>query len=61
MILSVLASVADKAMRRPEWTERNGDHHVVVRGFSPLDNLAYGAVAAAVILAPIVLFLVSHP
>lgn len=58
---SAIRTLADRARRRPEWLERDGDHNVLVRGYSPIDSLAYGALAAALILAPIVIFIVSYP
>ena len=57
---SVVSTIADKASQRPEWVERDGDRDVLVRGFSPLDNLVFGALAAVLILAPVVIFIVSH-
>lgn len=59
MIRSAFASLADRANRRPTWVERNGSRFVEVCGYSPIENLVYGAIAAAVILAPVALFLVS--
>lgn len=50
MTRSILRTFADRLQRRPEWLERDGSRHVLVRGFSPLDNLIYGAIGAAVIL-----------
>lgn len=61
MIWSVVTSLADKALRRPTWLEQDGAHRVLVRGYSPIDNLVFGAIAAAVILLPVILFLVTHP
>lgn len=61
MFWSAITSSADKARRRPEWLERDGDDDVVVQGYSILDNLAFGGIAAIVILAPVVLLLVSTP
>lgn len=58
---SMIARFADRLQRRPEWQERDGDRHVLVRGYSPIDNLIYGAIAAAVILAPYIIFLVKLP
>ncbi|AVF05544.1 MULTISPECIES: hypothetical protein [Devosia] len=61
MARSMIVRFADLLQRRPEWQERDGDRHVLVRGYSPLDNLIYGAIAAAVILAPYIIFLVTLP
>jgi hypothetical protein len=61
MFRSAIALIADTANRRPTWLERDGGRIVEVRGFSPLDNVLYGALAAALILSPIVIFLVSAP
>lgn len=61
MIRSAVRSITDKATRQPTWLERDGNRLVEVRGFSPLDNLIYGAIAAGLILSPIFIFLVSTP
>lgn len=61
MILSAIASLADQANRRPTWVEADGGRLVKVFGYSPIQNLVYGAIAAALILSPIVLFLVTTP
>jgi hypothetical protein len=61
MARSVLRNFADRMQRRPEWLERDGDKHVLVRGFSPLDNLIYGAIGAGLILLSIIPFLVTLP
>lgn len=58
---SVLDRIADRLRYRPEWLERDGDRHVLVRGFSPLDNLIYGALGAGLILLPIISILVTLP
>lgn len=58
---SMMARFADRLQRRPEWQERDGDRHVLVRGYSPFDNLIYGTIAAAVILAPYIILLVKLP
>lgn len=61
MIWSVARKFADRILTRPLWAEQDGARQVLVRGYSPLDNLLFGAVAAAFILIPAILFLVSHP
>lgn len=61
MARSIVRNVADHATRRPEWLERDGDRHVLVRGFSPLDSMVFGAIAAVLILLPIISFLVTLP
>lgn len=61
MARSILHTFADHLQRRPEWLERDGDRHVLVQGFSPLDNLIYGAIGAGMILLPIIALLVTLP
>lgn len=61
MFRSALSSIADKATRRPVWLETDDERVVEVRGFSPLDNLIYGAMAAGLILSPIFIYLLSTP
>jgi hypothetical protein len=58
MVRSAIATFADKANRCPTWVERDGRRLVNVQGFSPVENLVYGVIAAAMILSPIGLFLV---
>lgn len=61
MTWSILSRVADWFLRRPEWPERDGDRVVLVRGYSPLDNLGFGLFAAGLILVPTVCLLVTLP
>lgn len=61
MARSILRTLVDRVQRRPEWLERDGDRHVLVRGFSPLDNLICGALGAGLILLSIIPFLVTLP
>lgn len=57
---SAARKFADRVLTRPLWLEQDGEHQVLVRGYSPLDNLVFGTIAAAFILAPAIIFLVSH-
>jgi hypothetical protein len=59
MFRSAVASLADKATRRPTWLERNGTRMVEVCGYSPVEQLLYGVFGAALILSPIGIYLVS--
>lgn len=61
MVRSVISSIADKASRRPAWHERDHRRVVLVHGYSPIENIVYGLIAAAVILSPILVFIVTCP
>ncbi|MBJ3783380.1 hypothetical protein [Devosia sediminis] len=61
MVRSIVSSIADRATRCPTWLERDGNRLVEVRGYSVAANLAFGILAATLILSLAAFILVSTP
>lgn len=60
MAQSVIASLADKLQRRPEWVESNDGRDVLVCGYSLIDT-ALAFLAGLAVLAAAAAILVTLP